>query len=141
MTDRDKSILECSEKMCEYCCNFDKEHIGMDGMALCKLTMTLAYCEDYGGNCMFYNVPKEQIIVPPCKVGDTTYIFDYEVNNHLESKLRGIAPSIVEAIVIEDEGVWVENEHAKYHITAFGDIIFLTKEEAEKALKERSEGE
>lgn len=77
------------------------------------------------------------VIVPPCKVGDITYIFDYEVNNHLESKLRGIAPSIVEAIVIEDEGVWVENEHAKYHITAFGDIIFLTKEDAEKALKEK----
>ena len=65
MTVRDKSILECSEKMCEYCCNFDKEHIGMDGTAFCKLTMTLAYAEEYGGNCMFYNVPKEQIIVPP----------------------------------------------------------------------------
>ena len=76
----------------------------------------------------------------PCKVGDITYIFDYEVNNHLESKLRGIVPSVVEAIVIEDEGVWIENEHAKYHITSFGDIIFLTKEEAERALKERSEG-
>lgn len=74
MTDRDKSILECPEKMCEYCCNFDKEHIGMDCMALCKLTMTLAYAEDYGGNCMFYNVPKEQIIVPPCKVGDKIYM-------------------------------------------------------------------
>lgn len=70
MTDRDKSTLECPEKMCEYCCNFDREHIGMDCMALCKLTMTLAYAEDYGGNCMFYNVPKEQIIVLPCKVGD-----------------------------------------------------------------------
>lgn len=80
------------------------------------------------------------VIVPPCKVGDITYILDYEVNNHLESKLRGIAPSVVEAIVIEDEGVWIENEHAKYHITSFGETIFLTKEDAEKALKERSEG-
>ena len=73
MTDRDKSILEEPEKMCEYCCNFDKEHIGMDCTALCKLTMTLAYAEDYGGNCMFYNVPKEQIIIPPCKVEDLVY--------------------------------------------------------------------
>jgi hypothetical protein len=77
------------------------------------------------------------VIVPPCKVGDITYILDYEVNNHLESKLRGIAPSVVEAIVIEDEGVWIENEHAKYHITSFGETIFLTKEDAEKALKEK----
>ena len=81
------------------------------------------------------------IIVPPCMVGDITYILDYEVNNHLESKLRGIAPSVVEAIVIEDEGVWVENEHAKYHITSFGEIIILTKEDAEKALKERQNNE
>ena len=73
MRDRDRLILEEPEKMCEYCCNFDKEHIGMDCTALCKLTMTLAYAEDYGENCMFYNVPKEQIIVPPCKVGDKVY--------------------------------------------------------------------
>ena len=76
MTDREKLILEEPEKMCEHCCNFDKEHIGMDGTSLCKLTMTLAYCEDYGGNCMFYNVPKEQIIVPPCKVGDDVWWID-----------------------------------------------------------------
>ena len=59
MTDRDK-ILEEPEKMCEYCCNFDKEHIGMDGTALCKLTMTLAYAEDYGalmgGRCFFTEI-------------------------------------------------------------------------------------
>ena len=75
------------------------------------------------------------VIVLPCKVGDITYIFDYEVNNHLETKYKGITPSSVEAITIDDEGIWVENEHAKYHISAFGDIIFLTKEEAEQALK------
>ena len=69
-------------------------------------------------------------------MGDITYIFDYEVNNHLESKFRGIASSFVEAITIEDEGIWVENEHAKYHASSFGDIIFLTKEEAEAKLKE-----
>ena len=78
------------------------------------------------------------VIVPPCKVGDITYVFDYEVNNHLETKFRGIAPSVVEAIVIEDEGLWIENEHAKYHISSVGEFIFLTKEEAEKALADRS---
>ena len=78
------------------------------------------------------------VIVSPCKVGDTTYIFDYEVNNHLEKKFRGITPSVVEAITIVDDGLWIENEHAKYHISSLGDLIFLTKEEAENALKERS---
>lgn len=75
------------------------------------------------------------VIVPPCKVGDVTYIFDYEVNNHLDAKIRGIAPSVVEAITIVDDGLWIENEHAKYHISSVGDLIFLTREEAEKALK------
>ena len=79
------------------------------------------------------------VIVPPCKVGDITYIFDYEVNNHLEAKFRGITPSVVEAITIVDDGLWIENEHAKYHISSVGDLIFLTREEAEKALAERSE--
>ena len=77
------------------------------------------------------------VIVLPCKVGDITYVFDYEVNNHLEAKFRGIAPSVVEAIVIEDEGLWIENKYAKYHISSVGEFIFLTKEEAEKALAER----
>lgn len=82
----------------------------------------------------------EGVIVPPCKAGDITYIFEYEVNNHLETKFRGIAPSVVEAIVIESEGMWIENEHAKYHISSVGDLIFLTREEAEKALKRSENG-
>ena len=78
-------------------------------------------------------------IRPPCKVGDITYIFDYEVNNHLEMKSLGITPSVVEAITILDDGLWIENEHAKYHISSVGDLIFLTREEAEQKLKEMSQ--
>lgn len=81
------------------------------------------------------------VIVPPCKVEDITYIFDYEVNNYLETKIRGIIPSIVEAITIVDDGLWVENEHAKYQMSAIGDLIFLTKEEAEEALERMKGGE
>ena len=81
------------------------------------------------------------VIVPPCKVGDTTYIFDYEVNNYLETKIRGIIPSIVEAITIVDDGLWIENEHAKYQMSAIGDLIFLTREEAEQALEKMKGGE
>lgn len=45
-----------TEYYCEYCCNFDKEHIGMDGTALCKLTNTLAYCEESAKDCKFFNI-------------------------------------------------------------------------------------
>jgi hypothetical protein len=136
MTDRDKSILEYPEKMCDYCCNFDKEHIGMDGTALCKLTMTLAYFEDYSGNCMFYNVPKEQIIVPPCNVGDKIYM---------------LVTRKTHSFVFEEgkKMLRVDNQHTfikETYLTRlnffkvlddFGKTVFLTKEEAENALKER----
>ena len=141
MTDRDKSILECSEKMCEYCCNFDKEHIGMDCTALCKLTMTLAYAEDYGGNCMFYNVPKEQIIVPPCKVGDTMYYLT-TVDTEKELNVTDIFCGTVQTVGFDGKNIWVSVKYKNglyYSHTAkdFGKTVFLTKEEAEKALKER----
>ena len=140
MTDRDKSILEEPEKMCEYCCHFDREHIGMDCTALCKLTMTLAYAEDYGGNCMFYNVPKEQIIVPPCKVGDVVYMVTPNGN---------IRESVITDINTEQSKYETNtNILAVYKVDKmpyfaqiltdnFGKTVFLTKEEAEAKLKER----
>ena len=143
MTDRDKSILEEPEKMCDYCCNFDKEHIGMDGTALCKLTMTLAYAEDYSGNCMFYNVPKEQIIVPPCKVGDKVFIIEKEYRlNKVEHKI----------ITCKIEFIYISSKTKRYHTKKIecpymdngfnfrpkdiGKTVFLTKEEAEEKLRE-----
>ena len=164
MTERDKSILEYSEKMCEYCCNFDKEHIGMDCMALCKLTMTLAYAEDYGGNCMFYNVPKEQIIVPPCKVGDAVYVIsksrvkEAKVDEvHRYSHYKGFGMRIFVVFDCDDDcegcpfeawsqsycGEWdCGNAYGCAELAEddFGKTVFLTKEEAEKALAERSDG-
>ena len=143
MTDRDRLILEEPEKMCEYCCNFDKEHIGMDCTALCKLTMTLAYAEDYGGNCMFYNVPKEQIIVPPCKVGDTLYY------PWIYGGTSGIALLEVSCIKIYVQGRClvsyndVESDMpmpSRFTIEDFGKTVFLTKEEAEEKLRELSNG-
>lgn len=137
-------MLEESEKMCEFCCNFDKEHIGMDCTALCKLTMTLAYGEDYGGDCMFYNVPKEQIIVPPCKVGDTVYII-WSSGKHRKS----VADFVVTRVLQIAPNIWIvrylkpSKSLTRYPIEYqcnfedFGKTIFLTREEAEKALNER----
>ena len=169
MTDRERLILEEPEKMCDYCCNFDKEHIGMDGTALCKLTMTLAYAEDYGGNCMFYNVPKEQIIVPPCKVGDMVYQVKYcrcgnpecYKNKHCYKKDTKKTPKVLGSIMKEQCGmrviknydwtkgtvlVWqpigticykiIQKPFKLEWLTEIGKTVFLTKEEAEKKLKE-----
>lgn len=133
MTYRDKSILEDPEKMCEYCCNFDKEHIGMDCTALCKLTMTLAYAEDYGGNCMFYNVPKEQIIVPPCKVGDTVWVISHwykYTKPEIESR------KILSVQIYKNGNIQYHYKDGCFWKEFIGKTVFLTKEGAEEKLKE-----
>ena len=105
----------------------------MDGTALCKLTMTLAHAEDYGGNCMFYNVPKEQIIVPPCKVGDMFYIVKSYTNSYLEIVSREVVSTLVKEILINKNGISIATEEAEYNAEDIGALIFLTKEEAEEA--------
>lgn len=79
------------------------------------------------------------VIVPPCKVGETVYkIMD------IESVHRRILEVEVLSIRIEDKMKFfvktVKNylyRYAEYPIDDFGKTVFLTKEEAEKALKER----
>lgn len=75
------------------------------------------------------------VIVPPCKVGDVVYdictIFD-------ESTLKPktvIKPRIIDfaskvGFIIESKGLVIGEKE-------FGKTVFLTKEEAEKAVKER----
>ena len=112
---------------CDYCFNFDKEHIGMDGTAVCKLTNKIVYSED-GGDCPFFNVPKKRIIVPPCKVGDTVY-YPYEYGNVVLEKT-------VIKIVIEKEDRWLDVGVSFLPFENIGKTVFLTKAEAEQKLKE-----
>ncbi len=88
---------------------------------------------------------KEQegkIIVPPCKVGDIVYSNDLDPRFDVE----------IERIVIEENVItfeWVQYEkgyevtefwdEGEFSLDDFGKTVFRTKEEAEKALKERKE--
>ena len=81
------------------------------------------------------------VIVPPCKVGDTVY-FD-AIGYHDSAEIDGIhidAQGMHFTWVQYDVGVditelWDEGE---FDIEEIGKTVFLTKEEAEKALAERS---
>jgi len=65
----EEEMLEAESFWCENCCNFDKEHIGPDAMAPCKITNTLAYCEESGKDCPFFNVPAADVVkVVRCRV-------------------------------------------------------------------------
>ncbi len=64
------------------------------------------------------------VIVPPCKVGDTVYEIDYDFMKGtdcvVESKMNGFGFLTMNSI---------------YRIDSFGKTVFLSREEAEKALK------
>ena len=78
------------------------------------------------------------IIVPPCKVGQTVYgifvrpttgtrvIYEYDVTEIVYCSNRGVRPWIITCF------------GRKFDNCDFGKTVFLTREEAEKALKERS---
>lgn len=83
------------------------------------------------------------VIVPPCKVGDDVYI-PWHYNG-----ISGIAYFKVTHIIMDckksyvktdfvtdDEGFWDLCNGGKFNFDDFGKTIFLTKKEAEKALKE-----
>ena len=86
------------------------------------------------------------VIVPPCKVGDKVYYINryyhialYKDKIYEAKVVRIVTTSLGTALVIQirDESGCTEIPNIK----DFGKTVFLTKEEAEKALKERSEGE
>ena len=79
------------------------------------------------------------VIVPPCKVGDTVYWLNFY--NHLMLYRDKYYEAEVVRIVVTRFGVScvirVRGEHATYEIpdVEFGKNVFLTREEAEQALK------
>ena len=77
------------------------------------------------------------VIVPPCKVGDTVYmIFENEIR-----ELRVISLSYLFSSSFNHFNLHTENSRGavlSYEMKDIGKTVFLTKEEAEKALAERS---
>jgi hypothetical protein len=91
-------------------------------------------------------VPKEQIIVPPCNVGDTVWFLniypsiDMKQNAVYEAKVARvyIEKGTVLTLAVQVKNGWGTTEFPR--ITDIGKTVFLSREDAEKALKERSEG-
>lgn len=87
----------------------------------------------------------EGVIVPPCKVGDTVYVLTADSLTGIEkSRVKrmslqelqdGTTIKIIVPCVFDDWGKAVR----EFHPEDFGKTVFLTREEAEKALAERIE--
>ena len=77
-----------------------------------------------------------RLIIPPCKVGDTVWSLEtvYQRSNH------GFRNDVIESIPTEKLYVRkksnVSLEYIVRHHDCFGKSVFLTKEEAEKAVME-----
>ena len=84
-----------------------------------------------------YKDLKEQgrLIELPCKIGDTLWTIDPNINFIDDFKVTDID--------IVKEGIAICNHYLGYScdVNDFGKTVFLTKEEAEEQLKERGERE
>lgn len=80
----------------------------------------------------------ENAIVPPCKVGDTVWYIEggYYRKNNLKAK--PITVTEISQKEVKGKLQWaIIANGTRYKFTSIGKTVFLTREEAEKALKER----
>ncbi len=74
------------------------------------------------------------VIVPPCKVGDVLWIPSVNLNK--------VYSKVVKEILIQEKddevGMYVYASFAYFPFENIGKTVFLTREEAEQALKERA---
>jgi hypothetical protein len=83
------------------------------------------------------------VIVPPCKVGHKVFYFFETCDEQGKEKTR-ISEGVVVSFSLQEEGLWAYVRYKSgltyWHIVDkdFGKTVFLTREEAETALKERS---
>ena len=72
------------------------------------------------------------VVVMPCNVGDTIF--------HLYEK-QGIVPKKVKRIQIGSYGIMIADGNGAFSVDCIGKTVFLTREEAERALKENKRNE
>jgi hypothetical protein len=81
------------------------------------------------GGCKCFK-PKSRFVELPCEVGQTVY-YPYDYGNKVLEKT-------VKKIVIEHENKWVDVGVSFIPFENIGKTVFLSREEAAKALAERS---
>lgn len=74
----------------------------------------------------------------PCKVGTEVFVIFPGINHYVKCQIKKIEikPNIFEKICYFIEPVVRRGQYLKYFNNEFGETIFLTREEAEKKLKE-----
>ena len=108
---------------------------------VCTFADDARYQDDICKHCESYK-DKSRYIELPCKVGDTVYYFKggYYLGDKNRWKITPIKVTEF-SIKINRSGkvlpLSIIANGTRYAISSIGKIVFLTREEAEKALKER----
>lgn len=115
----------------------------------CELTN----CRFCNARSLADNILANGVIVPPCKVGDTVYVdgdtwsyFPIHYESRFIHSKYFVVGEIVSIIKTKkqllmkirvDNSIHTRHTYKRYTVNAIGVTVFLTKEEVEKALKER----
>jgi len=136
-------MLEMEKHWCENCCNFDKEHSLPDGYANCKVTNMLTFGQTCGKECKFFNVPAENVVVLPCKLGDKVYSIDYMIGDNGLKKHKPYELKVM-MVTQKENGILINAKSEDYNRVKpymdyeIGKLLFVgenAKEEAKKALQ------
>ena len=84
-----------------------------------------------------YFKDKSLIVELPCKVGDTVY----RISTMHHTKRKYIQETRISRIAIDVDGIWLFCNCNPIAKCVFGKTVFLTREEAEKALRERGKND
>lgn len=76
-------------------------------------------------------------IIPPCKVGDTVYDISEFVNGCSYPEIYEYKCDYITIFKDKDGETVFEIDAINFHFNDFGKTVFLTREDAEKALGER----
>lgn len=99
-------------------------------------------CAKYWADVIAEKLVAEGVIVPPCKVGQTVY---FPIETHPDECEPFVDVGTVFAIGIDERHtIWISARYEsglKYYHTSddIGKTVFLTREEAERALERREE--
>lgn len=72
------------------------------------------------------------VIVPPCKLGDTMYCDGKYFASHCKGEIMSFPVNLIETTV---SSMFRGETDVCFDFDCFGKTVFLTKEEAEKALR------
>ena len=127
------------ELMCKVKCKGDEDfgNCPYRSNGRCSKVQRLEMCSLFA---IVDHLLDEGVIVPPCKLGQTVYVL--QLREIYECRVNEICISAGNNnVVVLDRfinGFLIRRYGAEY-FNAFGKTVFLTKEEAEKALAERNE--